>query len=476
MKVMLIYCKEGFNGYLPLGIAYIAAFLKKNRHTTKCIDTSIYSSLQEIKNIIDNEKSDVYGLSVMTPYFGLGMSLSHYIRRKYPSSKIIWGGPHATVRPKEILTSGNVDYVIPGEGEDIFNEVLNHYDNIGDVPGIAYLNSDDELIINSRKGFIEDLDSLPFPERSLFEINRYIKFNNENKLHILFSRGCPFSCTYCQPTLNRIFGKKVRYRSPENVIEEIKYLVGKYNVDNFSFNDDTLTVNRNKFMKFCDLLLTSGIKIQWRFNSRADTIDKEMMLTAVKSGASSVHIGVESGNDYIRETVYKKGIHRDQIISVFNTARKVGINAHAYFMVGAPDETISMVGDTANLIKRIKPEKMQLSKTIPLPGTYLYHVFKEMGLKAEAEASEYIYTKTLITWGTNKLTQLQKERLYQAILLEYSLSLKKAFLAVFSPPFKVAKILNFAYLLARVFLPFKIVNKLWLIFLTPFSSYNKNNQ
>ena len=230
MKVMLIYCKENFNGRLPLGIAYIAAFLKKKGHTVKCIDTSLYDNREEINNIIYDEEFDVYGFSVMTPYFDLGMSFSQYIQRNYPSAKIIWGGPHATVRPKEVLSSGNVDYVVVGEGENTFNEILNNFDNIRNVPGIAYLNDNGDLAINPRNDYIEDLDSLPFPARSLFDINKYIKHGNQNKLHLLFSRGCPFSCTFCQPTLDRIFGKKVRYRSPGNVIDEIKYLIDKYSM------------------------------------------------------------------------------------------------------------------------------------------------------------------------------------------------------------------------------------------------------
>lgn len=461
MKVTLLYIKEGFNGFLPLGVAYLAAYLRKSGHSVNVIDTSLYSS-QEVLNLIDESRSDLYGFSVMTPYYARAVFLSRYVKAKKPHSKVLWGGPHATVLSECVLRDSRaVDYVIEGEGESVLKSLLDSWDSPEDLIGLTFLDEDNQLKTNSGKSFLDDLDSVPFPARDLFPINRYYNFANTNKLHLLFSRGCPFQCTYCQPTLDKIFGKKIRYRTPENVIEEIRFLKSTYGVNRFSFNDDVLTVNKKIFMRFCKLLLANEIKISWKFNTRADTITKEMISLAAKSGTEEISIGVELGNEYIRELIYKKGVTNQQIFNVFSWCKKTKILASAYIMIGAPDENIEMISDTVRLIQKIRPARMQCTKVLPLPGTYLHDLFEMKKLiPPNVDYSKFNYAKVPWAWKTNKLTEEMKNYLHALVEKEFHSCFKKA-IKMFLKARTKANLHNCLYFLARKILPFHYVAGFW---------------
>jgi len=461
MKVTFLYIKEGFNGFLPLGIAYLAAYLRQSSHSVNVIDTSLYDT-QELLNLIDESDSELYGFSVMTPYYARAVFLSRYVKAKKPHSKVLWGGPHATVLPESVLRDSRVvDYVIEGEGESVLKSLLDSWDSPEDVIGLTFLDEDNQLRTNSGKSFIDDLDSIPFPARDLFPIARYYNFANTNKLHLLFSRGCPFQCTYCQPTLDKTFGKKIRYRTPENVIEEIKFLKSIYGVNRFSFNDDTLTVNKKIFMRFCELLLANETKISWKFNTRANIITEEMIDIAAKGGAKDISIGVESGNEYIREFIYKKGVTNQQIFNVFRWCKKANISASAYIMIGAPDEDIEMISDTVRLIRKIKPAKMQCTKVLPLPGTYLYDLFERKGLiPPNVDYSKFNYAKVPWAWKTNKLTEEMKNYLHALVEKEFHNCFKKD-VNIFLKDRTKDNLHSCLYFLARKILPFHYVAGFW---------------
>jgi len=457
-KICFIYVKEKFNGFLPLGISYLAAYLRQHSYLVSSIDSSIYKNERELYAEIESTESDIFALSVMTPYFDFADRISNYIRKKHPESIIIWGGPHSTVLTSQTLNETAADYVITGEGEKVFLKFLDSGIS-NNIPGLFYIDKNKNLIGEKHTEFIEDLDDLPYPARDLLQTDVYVK---TGKLHLTFSRGCPFTCTYCQPTLENTFGKKVRYRSPENVIDEIIFLKNKYNVRNFSFVDDTLTLNKKHFIRFCNLVKEKDLKITWKFNTRVDTINEEMIKLAADSGANEIAVGVEAGNDFIREQIYKKNISKKQIIDVFSWLHKYNIEkSSAYVMIGAPEESIEMIGETLELMKRIKPSMYQLSKTTPLPGTYLYDLFKEKDLlENEYSFVKTIYAKTDHSWRTDTLSENEKNQLFKVLNLELSQNLKIA-LNNYLKNYKnnyYNKI--FVYLLLRKFISFSILNRL----------------
>ncbi len=456
--ICFIYVKQNFNGFLPLGISYLAAYLRHHGYKVNAIDSSLYKNDNELYAEIDSTDSDIFAFSVMTPYFEFADRISNYIRKKHPASKIIWGGPHSTVLTAQTLTETAADYVITGEGEKVFLKFLESgYAN--NIPGLFYLDENKNLIGEKHTDFIENLDDLPYPARDLLKTEQYVK---TGKLHLTFSRGCPFKCTYCQPTLDNTFGKKVRYRSPENVIDEIIFLKNKYNVSDFSFVDDTLTLNKKHFIRFCNLVKEKDLNITWKFNTRVDTVSEEMIKLAAQSGANEIAVGVETGSDYIREHIYNKGISKTQIIEVFSWLHKYNVDkSSAYVMVGAPEETIEMIEETLELIKKIKPSIYQLSKTTPLPGTYLYDLFKEKNLLDNGYSfDKTIYAKVDHSWHTDKLSENNKNQLFRVLNLELSQNLKTALNNYLKNHKNNYHKKIVGYLILRKFISFSILNRL----------------
>jgi radical SAM superfamily enzyme YgiQ (UPF0313 family) len=449
--ICLIYVKDKFNGFLPLGISYLASTLMREGYNVQVIDTSVWNSQDEVFNEILSKPAKIYGISVMTPFFNYAKNLSMYIKNKIPGAVVIMGGAHPTVLTKETLSCRYIDYVIRGEAENTMPQFLNHFNSSPNIDGVYYL-SNNEMIGSPNFNYISDLDSLPFPERDIFQIDKYL---TTLKLHLLFSRGCPFNCTYCQPTLDELFGKKVRFRSPENVLEEINYLHKKYKVDVFSFVDDTLTINKNIFLRFCELLLEKNMKIKWKFNTRANTISEEMISLAARAGAQEVAVGIESGNIYVREQIYKKGITNSQVLNTFKWLNKHNIESSAFLMIGAPGETIKMVGDTIKIVKKAKPKKMQISKTTPLPGTHLYDIFKRDNLFHIYNYDKTTYAKIDYAWPTDMMTASEKNLVHYLVSLELTKKLQGA-LQDFLREKNGSSLKILLYLLIRKILPFRI--------------------
>ena len=194
------------------------------------------------------------------------------------------------------LDLSNVDYLIGGEVEFIISDLLSG-NNIELIQGISY-KKDGKWVSNNLIEFSSDLDSIPFPARELMNNALYINpATNRPMATISTSRGCPSSCIYCVSPI--ISGRKVRYRSPENIIEELKECVNKHKICDFFFKSDTFTINKEWVIKLCDLIINSGLngKINWVANSRVNTIDEEMLLKMKKAGCSVISLGFESGSE-----------------------------------------------------------------------------------------------------------------------------------------------------------------------------------
>lgn len=359
-----------------LGILYVASSLRKQ---TGIIPTIIDANadnltLIQIKSIVAREQPNIVGFSVLTFNLLNCLEVCKIIKAASPSTKICFGGWHPTLYPYETLSFPEVDYVIMGEGEVSFPELIkliNKPSNeLSQINGIGYKDANNQIQLNNHRWPTPNLDNLPFPAYDLVGKKKYTNLLacTDKLANIVTSRGCPHACIFCDMRQT-----KYRYRSPMNIIEEIKLLTKK-GIKEFFIQDDNFSINKKRTLEFCNLLINSNLNIKYKISSRVDYLDDEQMYYLKASGCHRIYFGVESGSQNILNTL-QKGITIDQIENAFLLARKHKIDTFAYIMIGNPNETKQDIKKTLSLIKKIKPKHLHCSICTPMPGTRLYQNF-----------------------------------------------------------------------------------------------------
>ncbi|OOP55945.1 MAG: hypothetical protein AYP45_11725 [Candidatus Brocadia carolinensis] len=353
-----------YNRYFPLGLSYLSSTLKKAGYEVVVYDADcnknskgmdytrlpekyrIYLKelknpknpiIQEISETIKKYRPDIIGITIMTPKAASAFTIASLAKQHNKECHVIVGGPHATLRSDEVLkNTRDVDFVVNGEGESVLLELVNTLrakrNNFGAIRGLSYRQGDTH-IHNPMQSFVDNLDGLPFPDRkTLLGMDTY---TSEDMGLLMGSRGCPYSCSYCA---TQIWTRRVRYRSLANIVEEIKYVRLHFGTRQFTFKDDSFTVNRKRVLEFCDSLLEAGLKINWDCNTRVDLIDLELLKAMKRAGCNSIKVGIESGSERIL-ALMDKGITLEHIHEAARLFREAGIHWTAYFMMGIPTET-----------------------------------------------------------------------------------------------------------------------------------------
>lgn len=398
MKITLIYpgiSNIGFDSFgkgwldttwINLGLAYIGAYLEKNDYEVDLLDLRTLRDWEEVCRETKKRGSDIYGVYFDTVNFSNALECSKII--KNTGKLVVGGGPHATIAPQDLIKSGIVDYVIVGEGEISFLELVKDIE----------LNKSRESIIIGKH--IEKLDNLPFPKRDLYDLSgglqpkRAFPFMDQGTI-VMTSRGCPYKCTFCQPTLKKIFGKKIRQRSVDNVLEEIEDVINKYKVKHISIHDEIFTLNKKWALDFCKKMEAKKFDIQWSAQSRVDTFDEELAEAMSSAGCMCLFFGFESGSQRILDLL-KKGITPEQSIRAAKICKKYGMIIWANFILGIPTETEEDLKQTYLLSKRIKPEMPAPNIFTPIPGTELYQYCKDRGkimVKSYEDYGRWLTTK-----------------------------------------------------------------------------------
>jgi radical SAM superfamily enzyme YgiQ (UPF0313 family) len=376
VRVALIYprYKTKLAGGLeePLGILYIASALRDAGHDVRFVDLTFATNLSVLDGVLDG--ADWVGMSSSSAMFGKATGVLGYVKRMAPGTPVVIGGPHATVATEDALRSG-FDYAVLGEAEDTVVEFtrLLEKDRAHECPGVAWMDGGG-VKANGRDALAGDLDAIPFPARDLIDYSDY------PTIGIMASRGCPFQCSYCQPTVERLFGRRVRERSPERIVDEIERALAVAGDKDVYFKDDTLTLfDVDWFARLRDELRRRGLHIRWQANSRVDTVTREKLEIMRDSGCVQIGFGVESGSpDVLR--FYNKRTEPAEAERAFRWCHELGILPHAFLMLGAPDETIEDLEMTYRLVKRIKPRSWGVYTTTPLPGTHLHGFAEARGL------------------------------------------------------------------------------------------------
>lgn len=386
----------------PSDLMYLAAVSEKVGLEAKIAD---YSQGGDLEQDLREFKPDYLLINVATPTFKSDLSALTVAKEICPDVvTIAKGAAFLTVAFEVMYYQKDLDVILFGEPEETLRELLEGkpYDKILGI----YYRDDLRVKYTGARPFIENLDDLPFPARHLVDNNIYRRpDNNKVQAVIKVSRGCPFHCFFCLAT--PVSGAKVRRRSAENIIAEIKECVDKYGITNFLFWSDIFNIDKEWTMDLCRKIIDSGLDITWSANTRADTADEEMAQMMYKAGCRLVSIGVESGSQEMLDKIGKR-ITLDDVRLTVKIFKKAGIKIYNYFVIGLPWETEETVEDTIDFAIELNSDFISFYTATPLPGTKFYDYAKENHLinSETSFSSAYFYPSV-------KSHSLSKDRIFE---------------------------------------------------------------
>jgi radical SAM superfamily enzyme YgiQ (UPF0313 family) len=358
----------------PLGLAYIAGALRAAGYErVRILDANVSRNpIAEINKAVAAEPPDIVGLSLTTPAFRISLEISRMLKMLKPATKIIFGGVHPTLFPRDVVSLESVDYVVFGEGERSAVELIQAVEKEREpenLKGVAFKRGS-RVIVNAPRPLVENLDDLPMPAYDLLPIGRY---SNPQASHaplgmMLTSRGCPFQCIFCDNHV--VLGKKFRANSAPRMIEEWRILVRGFGVREIMFKESDFTLDRGRVREFCELLMLEPKKVFWTCNGHVGNLDLALLRDMRRAGCRIIQYGVESGDQKILDTL-KKGITVQQIIETFRLTRQAGIRTVANVMIGNPGDTRETIAQTIELTKHIKADYANIQFCTPFPGTEL---------------------------------------------------------------------------------------------------------
>ncbi len=394
MKISLI--RRNYHSHLitpPLGLGYLSSYLKNKGHKVRIID-GLNQNLSNEKIVDLCFDDDLTGVSILSSYICQASDLVKKLKSK--GKKVVIGGPHVSALTENVLNETGADYAVSGEGEETFAAIADAIDNNNHVNRISGNIGD----------FIEELDSIPFPDWDQINPVLYKKAPHGGLIKsfpvapLVTSRGCPYECTFCASP--KLWNKRIRFRSPENIIEEIKYLVKKFKVKEIHFEDDNLTLKKDHIIKICELMLRENIKVSWATPNgvRADTLDSDIIKLMKGAGCYYLAFGIESGDEAILKNI-KKRTNLEIIQKAINLARKAGIMTQGFFIFGLPGETEKSIRKTIDFAKKSGLDRAQFLLLDVLPGSSLWDDFGSLRCINIRQAKSY-QDVTWIPEGLNR--------------------------------------------------------------------------
>lgn len=403
MKVVLT--RPNYHSHLitpQLGMGYISSYLKSHGITTSVIDgLNLGLTNEEIARRC--EGADIVGINCLSDYFPKVVELATLLKAK--NKKVVIGGPHASVLPKETLVATGADCVVVGEGEETMLEIAENLRDgrpLSGIPGAVTR----EASGLTKRPYIKDLDSLPFPDWESMDPKTYKKAPHGGFVKkfpvapITSTRGCPYECTFCASP--EIWGRRIRYRSPKNVVDEIEYLVKEFGVKEIHFEDDNLTLKRAHVEGICELILERKLKVSWATPNgiRVDTINQKLLKLMKRSGCYFIAFGIESGNESILRKI-KKETDLATITYAVHEAKKAGLMTQGFFIFGLPGETETTIQNSIDYAKSIPLDKAQFLLLDVLPGSELWNDLRSKSLNTDSSRRSY----QEVTWVPEGVTK-----------------------------------------------------------------------
>jgi anaerobic magnesium-protoporphyrin IX monomethyl ester cyclase len=405
MKKILFICASNYTfppeskvvlagkNHKPLGILSIATYLSEKGFSVKCIDQMIEDPLPYIR---ENYNDLLFiGISAMSANYQSAKDILYFIKKLNPDLPCIIGGAHPSGTPEDVINDG-FDVAVIGEGESICENLANIFkitNNKNDllasllkIQGIAYRDINNKIAINPRIQFIENLDDLPIIDRSFLSS---VKYSNTH-ITVHTSRGCPGKCIFCQsgPTL---FGHKIRQRSPQNVIMEIKDLLNSGAVF-ITFLDDCLLWDESWVHEFCHIIKEEQLKFLWVCETRAQYVSESIIKEIIEAGCRGLNIGFESGSDNVLKFL-RKNTNTKIYKNCIDILHRFGLSFHSYIIIGSPHETREDLQLTVDFIKDAKPTQICISHLTPIYGSELFGYLSDKGLIKDVNQQVFYQNK-----------------------------------------------------------------------------------
>ena len=412
----------------PLGLAYMAAYLKKDGREVIIIDQYAQGLTNEgLISRIKAEDPDILGFSCLTPTIKNVAYLTNRIRLLGLRAKIVLGNVHPSIFAEDILKSGIADIIVRGEGEYTMLELAKAVSEGKDLSLVKGLSYKEEGVIrhNPDRMPIENLNDMLFPSWDLLDLDKYSSFpliglKKGRILTVLASRGCIYRCTFCA---QEKIHQKPRYRDNASIVDELEYMHKKYGVGVFGFNDAFFPFTLDQGMDFCDRLTKKGLhkKIKWIIECRTDQVNKGLLTSMKKAGLHLIMYGFEVGTQKSLDTL-KKNTTLEQSLEAMRLTKKVGIYTLGLFMLGCPQETYADCQKTIAFAKKLDCTIAKFNIVVPYPGTALFDKYK---IKFNIEDSEkftswldwssqgYDMIHVSDTLTARQLITLQREAMFQ---------------------------------------------------------------
>jgi len=369
-----------------IGLLCISSYLEKYGYKNVVLERKLLLGVEYDRNLaeklildkIREIKPKIVGFSATVSEVNEVIKLNNLIKEIDQSIISIVGGPHATACPTDFIDEG-LDIVVMGEGEETALEIIREIEkdnpDFSKIKGIVW--KDNQIKINPQRVYI-DINDLPMPSYNKINMQYHTSIGDGiirglplKTVMVFGSRGCPYNCSFCG--CNRVFGRKVRYRSYKSVKEELIFLRDKYSVEGIWFADDTFTIQDDYVLNMCRIMKEIGLV--WGAQARVDLIKEDVIKQMAQSGCLQLDFGVESGSQRILTEIIHKGTKIEQAIESFKLCRKYGIRTLANLMMGLPTETFQEMEQTFKFAKKLKADFYVFSICTPLPGTPLFEKF-----------------------------------------------------------------------------------------------------
>jgi radical SAM superfamily enzyme YgiQ (UPF0313 family) len=379
------------------GLGYIAAVLQTSGYEVKLMD-GYFMDWQQIEKTIRDFAPDILGAGCMTIGRSNARQLVQLAKKIKPSLITIMGGPHPTHCYEQVLKDWPIDFIVMGEGEETIIDLVQTIEkksrDFKSVKGIAFTKNG-EVIKTEPRPIIKELDKIRFPLYEQYNWDLYpkppftsfkdVRFKGKDLSelrysHMITSRGCPYDCQFCSAT--KFWGKRWRFRSADNILDEMELLYHKYKVRYFDFCDDAFSINKKRIIEICKGILDRKLEIMFDCCTRADYVDREMSKWLYNAGCLYVAIGVESGSEVILNNINKK-VSLDKIKEAFYILESEKLKTMPLIMVGNPGECKETINETIKFLKEIKAHSASVVVAIILPGTDLFKHAESLGFISE---------------------------------------------------------------------------------------------
>lgn len=418
------YAIDDFSVYPPLGLLYVAT-VARDYYPVEIMDVVAKQyGIEDTAREVISRAPTVLGISSTTFRIYPMAEIIRRVKAELPDVIVVIGGPHTSLYPVETLNLHGVDYVIVGDGEKSFKQLLDalssgEREELKKITGLVF--RDNGSIVQTPANRSASVDGLPIPAWGLLDYAYYYTAadKSEQTVTMISSRGCPFKCNFCD-----VMEKNYRWRPATDIVDEMEHITKHFANPVIHVFDDTFNIIRSRVFEVCDEIKKRGLKIKWTTRARCHPLDEEMILAMKEAGLKRIHFGLESGSEVTLKNI-KKGITKSQIINAFNVCKKHKIETLAYFIVGFDWETKKDINDTISFIREIRPDFIMANTLYPAAKTEIYNDLLSSGkIKTDLwqEFAEKPTPDFILPKWQNKATRNYLKRKLDEIYLTFYLS------------------------------------------------------